>query len=56
MTHFDHLELFRRPEKWKKLKADLERGWPKKEDVVKVLEEMLPQAQAFLKELKEKKR
>ena len=55
MTHFDHLELFRRPEKWKKLKADLDRGYPKKQELIEVLEQMIPQAQKFLKELKESK-
>lgn len=52
MTHFDNLELLRRPEKWKKIKGDPDRGYPKKEEVIQVLEEMIPQAQSFLKELK----
>lgn len=53
MTHFDHLELLSRPKKWEAIKADMERGNPTKEAVVEALEKMLPQAEAFLKKLKE---
>lgn len=52
MTHFEHLELFRRPEKWRKIKEDLDRGYPDRKQLIKVMEEMLPQAEQFLKELK----